>query len=118
MDPIPYVAGRSDLCYWCLKLTQPKLRRCSACHIAYYCSPECQRAHWKEHRHECRDLAQETGLIPRSIAPPAVRQFVKWLEVWRRSLLQWATFSADLAHQPPDYLEKHWCVRVQYMMCF
>ena len=31
-----------------------KFLRCSACHAAYYCGAECQRAHWKEHKKACK----------------------------------------------------------------
>ncbi|KAI0032959.1 hypothetical protein K488DRAFT_48696 [Vararia minispora EC-137] len=30
--------------------------RCSSCLSVHYCSPECQRAHWKEHRSFCRSI--------------------------------------------------------------
>lgn len=29
------------------------LKRCSKCHLRFYCSPECQRAHWGLHKVEC-----------------------------------------------------------------
>lgn len=32
--------------------TNPK-HRCSRCHMVFYCSPSCQRAHWKVHRPDC-----------------------------------------------------------------
>lgn len=33
-----------------------KFRRCGRCRRALYCSPECQKAHWKAHKHECQDM--------------------------------------------------------------
>ena len=30
-----------------------KMKVCSRCQSAYYCSPECQRSHWKIHKHHC-----------------------------------------------------------------
>jgi hypothetical protein len=39
------------------------LRRCSACRAVHYCSPECQKRHWKEcgHRQQCAQLAAASG---------------------------------------------------------
>ena len=31
---------------------------CSKCAVARYCSRECQRAHWKTHRHECARMTE------------------------------------------------------------
>jgi len=31
-----------------------KIKQCARCQSAYYCSPECQKTHWKQHKHECR----------------------------------------------------------------
>ena len=33
-----------------------KLRKCSRCLTRFYCSSECQKAHYKEHRAECKAL--------------------------------------------------------------
>ncbi|KAK2462495.1 hypothetical protein APHAL10511_005465 [Amanita phalloides] len=32
---------------------EQKLKRCSRCHIALYCSRDCQTAHWKHHKSLC-----------------------------------------------------------------
>jgi hypothetical protein len=31
-----------------------RMRKCARCRAARYCTPECQRSHWKVHRAECR----------------------------------------------------------------
>jgi hypothetical protein len=33
--------------------SKPQLQRCSACRLAVYCSAECQKAHWPQHRPHC-----------------------------------------------------------------
>lgn len=35
-----------------------KLKRCSRCRCAMYCSSQCQRAHWAEHKADCKPLHQ------------------------------------------------------------
>ena len=37
------------------------LRKCGGCHTVRYCSQECCRAHWPEHRAECRRLQAEAA---------------------------------------------------------
>ncbi|KAL0064192.1 hypothetical protein AAF712_008914 [Marasmius tenuissimus] len=40
-----------------------KFKRCNACHFEIYCSVECQKSAWKQHRLQCsakRKLAEET----------------------------------------------------------
>lgn len=59
---IPTVSrGCSDVCAQCLKrvaltaTTPSPFLRCSSCKAIYYCSPECQKAHWATvHRTPCR----------------------------------------------------------------
>ena len=38
-----------------------KLRACSGCMLAYYCGPQCQKKHWKEHRAACRFAVAEAA---------------------------------------------------------
>ena len=38
------------------------IQRCSACLAAGYCSPECQKAHWKAHKASCKRLAEKRRL--------------------------------------------------------
>ena len=41
-------------CFLCQREGRsPPLRRCSQCEIAFYCSKECQRGHWKTHKAAC-----------------------------------------------------------------
>ena len=34
-----------------------KMRKCSNCHFAYYCTEKCQRNDWSQHKLVCRGLA-------------------------------------------------------------
>ena len=48
------------------KKAQPNLKKCSACGKVQYCGKECQRAHWKEHKPNCKEssIAPTIILIP------------------------------------------------------
>lgn len=42
-------------CTNCKKKSQTELSHCARCHKVYYCSPACQREHWKKgHKKECK----------------------------------------------------------------
>ncbi|KAI0707526.1 hypothetical protein C8T65DRAFT_727675 [Cerioporus squamosus] len=40
-------------CTWCGDTTA-LIKQCGGCEQAWYCDSECQRAHWPEHRKECK----------------------------------------------------------------
>ncbi|CAC5366553.1 unnamed protein product [Mytilus coruscus] len=43
-----------NFCFKCLKMTFVKLHTCSMCHIATYCSPQCQFDNWEIHNDVCK----------------------------------------------------------------
>lgn len=45
----------------CALCSNPALLRCVRCKITVYCSPICQKAHWKEHRQICAPLNLQTA---------------------------------------------------------
>jgi len=58
----PGPAARADkACWQCSKHRSDgvKLRFCSRCHRALYCSTECQKAHYPTHRPQCKQWAGE-----------------------------------------------------------
>ncbi|KAF6752082.1 hypothetical protein DFP72DRAFT_991169 [Ephemerocybe angulata] len=47
---------------------QPGTKACSGCRLVSYCSQECQRAHWKRHKLDCKMFLRSDD----------------WMPVWRR----------------------------------
>lgn len=47
----PFIPAKS--CGAC-KYQYPVMKRCAQCRNIYYCSAECQEAHWNEHKLHCR----------------------------------------------------------------
>ncbi|XP_075509386.1 LOW QUALITY PROTEIN: histone-lysine N-methyltransferase ASHR1 [Primulina tabacum] len=41
-------------CEWCF--SSKNLKKCSSCHVVWYCGSSCQRLDWKIHRVECQHL--------------------------------------------------------------
>ncbi|KIM41985.1 hypothetical protein M413DRAFT_445175 [Hebeloma cylindrosporum] len=41
-----------------------KMLQCSKCQITVYCSYECQKAHWRKHKHRCNKTQQSPQLLP------------------------------------------------------
>ncbi|KAJ7129322.1 hypothetical protein C8R44DRAFT_75213 [Mycena epipterygia] len=107
MPTMVFCAGSNDLCYRCNKPGDPKLRKCARCHVARYCSPECQKNDWKLHKPVCTDHKTTLQNHPDPSMEDNLKVFLKWLDHWRDALLGWAAFSADLANQSPDYLLTH-----------
>ena len=55
-----------QLCVWCFAFGA-RCRRCSLCRVPWYCSVECQAAHWRvSHRRECWGLIflRECQVLP------------------------------------------------------
>jgi len=46
------LSGILGFCFYCEKTTS-NLKRCSRCHRVYYCSTECQRSDWSQHKVIC-----------------------------------------------------------------
>ncbi|GFQ02434.1 histone-lysine n-methyltransferase ashr1 [Phtheirospermum japonicum] len=61
-------------CEWCF--SSANLKKCSACHVAYYCSSKCQKSDWKMHSVECRSLKKVEKERLKSLTP-SIRLMVR-----------------------------------------
>ena len=55
-------------------------QRCSRCKVAIYCGAECQKAHWKTHRADCKPTCAESRTAK---ATDADHNTDHWLKVLR-----------------------------------
>ncbi|GLC41993.1 hypothetical protein PLESTB_001056500 [Pleodorina starrii] len=77
MDP-PHVVNTGAGCSACCNVAPGRLLRCGACDSAWYCSEECQRKHFKEHKPFCRALRLFQSLqkdLPPETWPRTARDF-------------------------------------------
>ncbi|KXZ50374.1 hypothetical protein GPECTOR_16g547 [Gonium pectorale] len=66
-----YVKGR--VCFAC-SVPSTKMQKCSRCQQARYCSKECQRQHWRDHKAECAALAAVDAAAAAAAAAPAASE--------------------------------------------
>ncbi|GAQ81938.1 hypothetical protein KFL_000950140 [Klebsormidium nitens] len=58
------------------KMTPVEAKRCSGCHVRPYCSKECQRNDWKEHKLTCRKDSKPHEVVVTPVVPPGVMSSV------------------------------------------
>ncbi|KAF7355649.1 MYND-type domain-containing protein [Mycena sanguinolenta] len=107
MPLMEFYAGSNDRCYCCNQPGERKLRTCSRCKVARYCSPQCQKSDWPNHKLNCIDHKTTLKSHPDSTMQNQLKVFLKWIDLWRDALIAWGAFSADLANQSPGYLLNH-----------
>ncbi|KAL8137976.1 hypothetical protein V2J09_003977 [Rumex salicifolius] len=70
--PSNSIAGtRCEVCFAC-----GSLKKCSACHVVWYCGSVCQKSDWKLHRVECKALAKLEE-EKKKVLTPSIRLMVK-----------------------------------------
>ncbi|KAJ7664473.1 hypothetical protein DFH06DRAFT_1127886 [Mycena polygramma] len=107
MPTVVIPAGPKTACFLCDGPGNPKLRQCSKCRLARYCSTACQRSDWNDHKPFCLDHTEIKRILDSTPDSKEARRITNWLNYWRDGILRWATFCADLGHQSEDYLLDH-----------
>ncbi|CAJ0961534.1 unnamed protein product, partial [Mesorhabditis belari] len=77
----PYVATVSnellqEVCSGCF-LRRSDVKRCARCKVLYYCSQQCQKDDWADHKEECALLANVSPKIPTAMARLMTRILLK-----------------------------------------
>ena len=57
--------------------TVTKLMQCGRCHIAKYCTPDCQKVHWPEHKMNCIENHTAFWGMDKAILINTIRQLFK-----------------------------------------
>jgi len=79
----PFLATAVPSCASCGRATRPdgsKLLKCSHCRVVKYCSTDCQKQHWTEHRVACESLKDASSAAPSISRRP--RSSKHWMRQW------------------------------------
>lgn len=82
----PVLCDDREACFNCFWLAGDRLKTCSSCHYAKYCSRACQREHFKNHRSICEHMA--TFHEAASRLPDYVKRLLE-LDKLKLTSLQW-----------------------------
>ncbi|KAI0055315.1 hypothetical protein BV25DRAFT_226177 [Artomyces pyxidatus] len=93
-------ASAAAECNDCLPASLTTLRRCGGCKLKWYCSKDCQRANWREHKVYCKELS--------ALSPQADLQFgrgfalMDWCYEHARDIAIAATSAVRFMEPPAD----------------
>ncbi|KAK7045214.1 plasmid Orf3 domain-containing protein [Favolaschia claudopus] len=95
-----------------------ELKRCGRCQLVKYCSPACQRSHWKVHKAHCKTpeearqetedeswkhISDEFGHKRPSVLQPVsekleeqAERFRIWEEKWEKTIMTWAFWAMNI----------------------
>ncbi|KAJ7150914.1 hypothetical protein C8R43DRAFT_1005604 [Mycena crocata] len=92
------------------------LSRCNNCKYIYYCSRDCQRAHWKHHKVECREMAALQDKIEEmSLTDPEGAKCAADWQLWCNSnhdATQFGLVHALGLHRDPQRGRTHIVIKV------
>ncbi|KAK0237874.1 hypothetical protein EDD85DRAFT_832172, partial [Armillaria nabsnona] len=85
--------GSQTLCYKCDKKMEAP-QRCGKCKTARYCSRECQKQHWPEHKPHCINHGKE---MDPDYQQEVFKPYTHWLDKWRHTVEVWSFFASDFS---------------------
>ena len=98
-----------DNCFISKAAIGSKMSLCSKCKKGFYCSRECQVAHWPKHKHLCKHNCEVTNGLERSLDSTGKKIYdlcQKWIAKINamnsfRDVVHCALKTEDMEHQPP-----------------
>ncbi|CAK5266832.1 unnamed protein product [Mycena citricolor] len=109
-------AQSTEMCENCL-MGSRDLRRCGGCNITRYCSRECQKSHWKEHKSYC-EMNKE---IVRKAAgrgseyTARLKSIGKWSDVWGAVVGTASAHALDISAHPENIDQLVLLLHVSYV---
>ncbi|KAI0315469.1 hypothetical protein OF83DRAFT_1284852 [Amylostereum chailletii] len=112
IDPLHNLFGPSarDLCDGCGQHSPGgvKLKKCSACGLAHYCTKECQKGDWRRHKVICKRIKNSLDALPdegKLEYRTQAKTIGRWIDHWRPMFLAMAPFILDVEQYGDDIIK-------------
>jgi len=105
------VSGGGSSCYCCGQRSF-SMSRCSACKVATYCTPACQKANWKGHKKNCKEMVKKFA-NEESLAAAGKLSAADWLAKGNRAQIDGHfpvavdAFKKALKMDPRDFIARN-----------
>jgi len=92
----------TERCNFCATTMEMKnLKRCGNCKIAFYCSKECQKSHWKiAHKAICMIQTAQPGqaLIEHPDEKAQLKRLNRWINAWSTAMTECLSIALDMVN--------------------
>lgn len=78
-----------------------RLQQCGRCHVVFYCSKECQKIHWPEHKIACKStVTLDKHIEAKTGIPHGYIDFVQWVEYYSTPMKNCMVAALNLPQYP------------------